>query len=248
MKTRDKKFFVISVLGSSTGEMSQSFKYIILPDEVWIKESARRPVQRWQAIEELFESDKNGRHYTVDKASGKIKFGNGERGRIPPSGSAVIAVYRKKAAAPGIIEGKKIVLRGIGSKPNREYYVETETHQTSSGYKFTLNFDRKQEGKTQREESPDWKPEMRRNDYFFGKLLSASDFKEEQQYFAGKHKQINQAIRDYRRESCLLSILLQTMRCLNWKMKGKISISVTSNKVTVRRESARSARAYPSKK
>jgi hypothetical protein len=239
MKLRDKKFSVISVLGSGTGEPNQVFKHIVSPDEVWIQESARRPAQRWHAVKNLSESNENSRHYKVDRDSGKIEFGDGERGRIPPSGSDVVAVYRQGVDEQGIIAGKTAVLRGVGTKPDNEQYIETETHQTSSGYKSTFNFGRKEKEIAKKKKASrrvGIAPAFQRDDYFYGKLLTVSDFETEQQYFKNKRKEINTAIREFKKESCLVAVLLQVMSCLNWKMKGRISISVTRNRVTVRRE------------
>jgi hypothetical protein len=38
--------------------------------------------------------------------------------------------------------------------------------------------------------------------------------------------------------------LLQSVKCLNWKMKGKVSVSVMRSRVTVKREPAQKLRVY----
>lgn len=40
----------------------------------------------WQPVYHFLNSDKESRHYKIDRASGQICFGDGKRGKIPPSG------------------------------------------------------------------------------------------------------------------------------------------------------------------
>lgn len=49
---------------------------------------------RWTEVESFFESDVRSRHYTVDKVTGEVRFGDGRKGLIPPAGTAnVVAEY-----------------------------------------------------------------------------------------------------------------------------------------------------------
>ena len=50
--------------------------------EVWV---------RWERREHLFFSGPEDRHYAVNRAQGRIFFGDGETGKIPPAGATILA-------------------------------------------------------------------------------------------------------------------------------------------------------------
>lgn len=239
-----KKFFIISVLGSSNGKANQTFNFSILPDEIWVRESPKEPVRKWHPVKDFVKSDKSSRHYEIDRASGKILFGDGNNGMIPPAGCTVVAAYQESVDYGDVLRARRlVVIRGVGSSYDGSYYVGRDTHRISYGYKTTFNLVRETDEVT--EDKKTLKKvrllgERQRsiiNEYFYGKLLTAADFKTEQQYFTNKKKEINRLIREYKRESCLMSILIQILKCSGWKMEGTISISVTANsKIVVEKE------------
>jgi hypothetical protein len=47
------------------------------PAEVWV---------RWHQVTNFHESDPRSRHYTLDRSSGEVRFGNGTAGLVPPPG------------------------------------------------------------------------------------------------------------------------------------------------------------------
>lgn len=47
----------------------------------------------WRRVEHLFDSSADDRHYTLERATGLLRFGDGIHGRIPPAGGRVIASY-----------------------------------------------------------------------------------------------------------------------------------------------------------
>ena len=49
---------------------------------------------QWTRVDHFFESSPTDRHYTRDVVTGEIKFGNGQKGRIPPSGTRNIRARR----------------------------------------------------------------------------------------------------------------------------------------------------------
>lgn len=85
----------------------------VISEEIWVDEAAHlseaerqslledestevRPVRdewgnvrqfwvKWTAVDDFYESRGLDRHYVIDRPSGRVKFGNGEYGRIPPS-------------------------------------------------------------------------------------------------------------------------------------------------------------------
>jgi uncharacterized phage protein gp47/JayE len=50
--------------------------------EVWV---------RWQPQPHLYFSSPNDRHYVLTSSTGRLSFGDGEQGRIPPPGAAILA-------------------------------------------------------------------------------------------------------------------------------------------------------------
>ena len=90
------------ILGSSDGSPNQIFKLKHTPvinAEIWIKEQTEPKEENvefykekdyywvlWEEIEDLDFSCENCRHYSLDRVSGEIKFGNGIKGKIPPRG------------------------------------------------------------------------------------------------------------------------------------------------------------------
>jgi hypothetical protein len=58
--------------------------------EVWV---------RWQGQEHFLRSGPADRHYVVDRARGRVLFGDGVHGRMPPAGAAILA--RRYVAAGG---------------------------------------------------------------------------------------------------------------------------------------------------
>ena len=53
-----------------------------LVTEVWV---------RWEEQQNFFDSASDERHYVLDHATGRLFFGNGKAGKIPPSGAAIQA-------------------------------------------------------------------------------------------------------------------------------------------------------------
>jgi hypothetical protein len=49
-------------------------------------------VVRWHAVEDFDDSGPQSRHYTIDQRLGKVKFGDGTRGMVPPVGADNIVV------------------------------------------------------------------------------------------------------------------------------------------------------------
>lgn len=81
------------ILGSSTGLADQTFT---MPDTPFIDGSQTVEVDEgggfveWVAVVDFLASDSTSRHYTVDTnevTQGVVTFGNGTKGKIPPSGT-----------------------------------------------------------------------------------------------------------------------------------------------------------------
>ncbi|AFY37044.1 hypothetical protein Lepto7376_0633 [[Leptolyngbya] sp. PCC 7376] len=54
-------------------------------EEIWVK---------WQEVPDFYSSRSGDRHYTLDRQSGKIQFGDGQAGLIPPAGQQNIRLAR----------------------------------------------------------------------------------------------------------------------------------------------------------
>jgi hypothetical protein len=117
------------ILGSSDASPMQQVELLRGPllegEAIWIKErqappggeleelgeGAVRPTDeagseacwvRWKRVESFYGSGPRSRHYTIDYTSGRITFGEGRRGMIPPEGqNNLIADYRVGGGAAG---------------------------------------------------------------------------------------------------------------------------------------------------
>jgi hypothetical protein len=77
---------------------------------------------RWTLTDALFESSASDRHYLLDRAAGRLQFGDGVHGSIPPPGSDNIRAFRYRTGggvegnvAPGAIEALVTAVVGIES-------------------------------------------------------------------------------------------------------------------------------------
>lgn len=64
---------------------------------------------RWHAVEDFDASGPQSRHYTIDQRLGKLKFGDGTRGMVPPTGADnIIASYTFGGGKQGNVAVKAI--------------------------------------------------------------------------------------------------------------------------------------------
>jgi hypothetical protein len=90
------------VLGTSTGRANQSFRCGLLPRSIWVREDCTDSNWvEWCEAEDLSQSDGESRHYTIDRETGVIHFGDGMHGKIPPAGGKIAASYRCGAREKG---------------------------------------------------------------------------------------------------------------------------------------------------
>nr|MCU0550515.1 baseplate J/gp47 family protein [Leptolyngbya sp. Prado105] len=77
------------ILGSSTGNPNQSFRPIEAPvlEGQTLEVIEESETVQWQEVTDFYGSSASDRHYTLDRLTGTIRFGDGQRGRIPPAGS-----------------------------------------------------------------------------------------------------------------------------------------------------------------
>ncbi len=55
----------------------------------------------WQSRPHLYDSGPAGRHYEIDRALGLVRFGDGQKGRIPPAGRRIVATYSSGGGLSG---------------------------------------------------------------------------------------------------------------------------------------------------
>ena len=159
-----KKKLVFAVLCSSRGEADQSYECGFLPDGIWIRDYAEEFLHRWLHVESFNESNWNDRHYKVDRESGRILFGDGKNGSIPPTGAVILAGYRAESIGiPEIRAGETIILTGLGEKFSQKYFITETTHQISSSeYETTFTIREDEEAEDEAENLPVFS----RNNYF----------------------------------------------------------------------------------
>jgi hypothetical protein len=110
---RQSQSFTNEILGSSNGEPNQSFALLHTPvstDElIEVLEAASNSWVAWQAQVDLQTSGSSDRHYSIERMTGAVVFGDGKRGAIPPLGSNNIrASYRSGGGRRGNCAAGKV--------------------------------------------------------------------------------------------------------------------------------------------
>lgn len=120
------------VLGSSNGNPGQSFKTFrqpVLPGQQ-LEVLERRPAANstqpvplpawtaWQEVSDFYGSAHDDRHYVVNRQTGEILFGNGQRGMIPPPGTRNVRLlaYRTGGGIGGNVPAGAIQALVVANK------------------------------------------------------------------------------------------------------------------------------------
>ena len=72
---------------------------------------------RWAAQDHLYFSGPNDRHYVLERSRGRLRFGDGAQGKVPPPGAAVMArLYRSGGGLAGNVPAGTVtqLLTGLG--------------------------------------------------------------------------------------------------------------------------------------
>lgn len=125
------------IIGSGDGEQNQTHKFqhgdVLKDEDVRVQEvlsvEERERIERelgrdsvtdredlggtwvrWKATKALFDSGAQDRYYEIDRATGSLRFGDGEHGRIPPAGVDNIRAfsYRTGGGSIGNVPANKI--------------------------------------------------------------------------------------------------------------------------------------------
>ncbi|BFU95612.1 MAG: hypothetical protein NTNFB02_23340 [Nitrospira sp.] len=106
------------VLGNSNGTVDQSCRTLrtpVLPGQVLeVRETHRNGDKvwvEWKSVDHFLHSGPQDRHYTIDRQTGMITFGDGTRGAIPPSGinNIVMKEYRIGGGSVGNVPVESMV-------------------------------------------------------------------------------------------------------------------------------------------
>jgi predicted phage baseplate assembly protein len=114
-------------LGASTGMQAQSFNLRNRPVEpksvtlVTRQNDDRSTDTPWEEVADFSKAGRADKVYVLDAAEGRIKFGDGLRGMVPPAGHRIVATsYRAGGGANGNVKAKAITftLSGLaGTNP-----------------------------------------------------------------------------------------------------------------------------------
>jgi hypothetical protein len=113
--------------------------------------------------------------YSLDRQEGTVRFGDGAHGRQPPAGASITATYR----------------HGRGKDGNCLTAISITSTWPLTTHKYVVGVD-KQGFQVRFIGSAIEQPtgEMRPS-YFYGQLLTESDFSDEQNYLLGRHRRHN---------------------------------------------------------
>jgi hypothetical protein len=127
--------------------------------------------ERWERVESLVDRGPDARAFTLDPATGLVAFGDGVHGKPPASGSKVSVRYRAGGGRPG---DTSIAVRAAWPLPHRSYRVSLRQEGTIRIEACVILH----EG---------WSGSMRPR-FFSGRLLTADDLSEEQNYHLATHR------------------------------------------------------------
>lgn len=112
-----------AILGESTGQPDELFQLPfapVQPSSLVITTELNNQTETWTQVEDFLSAGQLDARYTLNATEGSIKFGNGDRGRIPEASALVIADSfrygggtRGNQAGPGTITSPLTVLSGV---------------------------------------------------------------------------------------------------------------------------------------
>lgn len=83
------------IVGTSEAHPDQTFELQYTPVQpgslnLWVEVEGQDP-EHWKQVQDFLDSDSEAPHYVLNATTGEIRFGNGQRGRIPVAGAEIIA-------------------------------------------------------------------------------------------------------------------------------------------------------------
>jgi hypothetical protein len=125
----------------------------------------------WRRVDRLTDAERTAPIFTFDESTGIIRFGDGVHGKIPERGSTISARYRD----------------GSGASGNTSIAVKTTWPLPHRFYRIALREDRTLKLETSMILSDCWSGKKRPR-FFDGRILTADDLQQEQQYHLSKHR------------------------------------------------------------
>ncbi|MGB7338846.1 MAG: putative baseplate assembly protein, partial [Phototrophicaceae bacterium] len=104
--------FSNQILGSSTGEPHQQFTIqaddpILAEQQLMVQQN--RSWSTWQQVTDFYSSQSDDQHYTLNRSTGLVRFGNGIFGAVPAAGANNIRItYRTGGTRKGNVDEKRI--------------------------------------------------------------------------------------------------------------------------------------------
>lgn len=126
---------------------------------------------RWERVETLIDRAPDAHVFTLNPATGTVVFGDGVRGKRPERGSAIAVRYGESGGRPG---STSIEVRTTWPLPHRDYRVWLRGDGTMGSEACVVVHE-------------NWSG-MTRLRFFAGQLLSADDFRDEQNYHLEAHR------------------------------------------------------------
>jgi predicted phage baseplate assembly protein len=128
------------ILGQSEGEPDATFELPFKPVQPFplrISTEQNGNTEEWIRVDDFLSSKVDDRHFVLSAAEGKIRFGDGKRGRIPEAGALVLADEfrygggaRANQAGAGTIKNPQSVLTGVDKVTNERPAVGGADEQT----------------------------------------------------------------------------------------------------------------------
>jgi predicted phage baseplate assembly protein len=117
-----------AILGESTGQPDETFQLPfapVQPGSLVIHTELNNQTETWNQVQDFLSAGPLATSYTLNATEGSIKFGNGDRGRIPEASALVIADSfrygggdRANNAGAGTITSPLTVLSGVDKVKN----------------------------------------------------------------------------------------------------------------------------------
>ena len=128
------------ILGQSEGQPDETFQLPfrpVQPEPLSISIEENNRPDKWQRVDDFLGSAREDKHFVLNATEGTIRFGDGERGRIPGAGALIIADEfrygggaRGNQAGAGMIKNQQSVLTGVDKVTNERPAVGGADEQT----------------------------------------------------------------------------------------------------------------------
>jgi hypothetical protein len=106
MKEPRNEYFTGKLLDAESLSLEQHY-LVEKTTAVWLELDVGSGFEPWYEVPDFSCSQAEDRHFVLDREAGAARFGDGERGRTPPSGAASRGWYRFGAGAAGNVPSSR---------------------------------------------------------------------------------------------------------------------------------------------